>query len=362
MMRVLSLAAVCALASGQIQLDHDAIAYAKTPVTDAISRLRGAGLKWDEKFGYLPAVLRALDVPVESQIVVFSKTSFQAARIDPKNPRAIYFNDEVSVGYVPGGDVLEIAAHDPKQGMIFYSLDQDATRPAAFVRRDDACLQCHHNGATQDVPGLLIRSIYPEPSGMPLFQAGGFFTDSRSPLEQRWGGWFVTGSGGGAGHMGNAVARDRESPAKLSPIAPPNFANFLTNTSDIAALLVAEHQFRVMNLITRLNYETRLALHHRARMVEFFGSASEETEASTKRRIDRYAKELADALHFRGDLAFKAPVESRGGFAKAFAARGSNRELDLETKLFRAAASYMAQSKAFLALPPEAAAAVARFR
>jgi hypothetical protein len=66
----------------------------------------------------LMSLLKALDIPVTSQLLVYSATSLQAGLIRPSNPRALYFNEEVYVGYVPGGK-LEIAAIDPELGPIF---------------------------------------------------------------------------------------------------------------------------------------------------------------------------------------------------------------------------------------------------
>ena len=145
-----------------VPLDHDAIQYAARPVTDPVAKLQqglASGevtLEFDESTGYLPAVLKALNVPRESQVLVFSKTSFQAPRISPRMPRAIYFNDSVSVGWVRSGDVVEVASIDPKQGVIFYTLDQEKTAKPRFERRD-TCLQCHASGATVGVPGLVVQ-------------------------------------------------------------------------------------------------------------------------------------------------------------------------------------------------------------
>src|SRR5580704_13331621 len=108
-----------------LPLDHPAIRYAEESPTDPVALLqkridRGAAkLEFSENgSGYLPDLLRTLGVNVDSQALVFSKTSFQAAKISPRNPRAIYFNDEVAVGFVRTGDVIELASLDPKQGII----------------------------------------------------------------------------------------------------------------------------------------------------------------------------------------------------------------------------------------------------
>src|SRR4051794_25551107 len=174
-------AAVCAFAglegSHVLPADHEAILYSKAPLDDVVTQLQskvasgGVKLEYDPTFGYLPAVLKQLNVPTSSQVLVFSKTSFQAPRISPRVPRALYFNDEVSVGFVRGGDVVELAAADPKQGIVFYTLDQEKTSKPRFDRQDQ-CLQCHASGGTLGVPGLVVRSVFPDRTGMPVFQAG----------------------------------------------------------------------------------------------------------------------------------------------------------------------------------------------
>src|SRR5688572_19010692 len=97
-----------ALASGQLTLgplelrNHPNISYMTAPVSDPVAQLTGRLQRGEVKLqaeptrGYLRSLLAALDVPAESQVLVFSKTSFQAPRITPQNPRAIYFNDQVA--------------------------------------------------------------------------------------------------------------------------------------------------------------------------------------------------------------------------------------------------------------------------
>src|SRR3954449_8375446 len=202
--------------------DHAAIQYGAAEGKDRVAqfqqKLREGKLRleFDEHHGYLPAVLKALNVPISSQVLVFSKTSFQAPRISPRMARSLYFTDDVYVGWVPGGDVLEFAAIDPRQGVMFYTMDQDAG-PKARIDRRDECLQCHASGGTLGVPGRVVRSVFVERSGMPLFQAGGFVTDHRSPLAQRWGGWYVTGTHGTAQAHGQCLRRGPRPPRAARP-------------------------------------------------------------------------------------------------------------------------------------------------
>jgi hypothetical protein len=355
-----------------VPLEHEAIQYAKLPVTDPVAALEkrvSAGelkLSFDDGAGFLPSVLKALQVPVESQVLVFSKTSFQAPRISPRMPRALYFNDSVAVGFVRGGDVLEFAAVDPKQGVIFYTLDQDSSTQPHFMRRD-TCLQCHASGATLGVPGLVVRSVFPEPSGMPLFQAGSFVTDHRSPLKERWGGWYVTGSHGSQVHMGNAVVRDRDHPDKLETEGTQNVtdlnsrvdtANYLAPHSDIAALMVLEHQGHMTNLITRVGFETRMALHSQTAINSALGKPAGEITDSTRRRVDSAVEEFLQYLLFVDEVELTHPVKGTSDFTRAFAAAGprdqtgrSLRDLDLTRRMFKYPCSYLIYSDAFNSMP-----------
>ena len=120
--------------------EHPAIQYANRPTSDRVARLNqalahgGRSLQRDDRTGYLRPVLEALGVPIDSQLLVFSKTGVQRAYTSPHNPRALYFDPSVAVAYVPGAPLLEVAAHDPQQGVVFYTLDQTAASPL-FVRQ-----------------------------------------------------------------------------------------------------------------------------------------------------------------------------------------------------------------------------------
>ncbi len=353
--------------------DHAAIQYGSAPVHDRVAalqeRLRAGKVKLEfrEPHGYLDAVLKALDVPVSSQVLVFSKTSFQAPRISPRMARALYFGDDVYVGWVPGGDVLEFAAQDPQQGVVFYTMDQESG-PKPRIDRRDECLQCHASGGTLGVPGVVVRSVFVERSGMPLFQAGGFVTDHRSPLSQRWGGWYVTGTHGSQLHMGNVFAEDRDHPDQLDREKGANVADlkgridigaYLEGHSDIVALMVLEHQTRMTNLITRVNYETRLALHEQQAINKALGQPEDQVSESARRRIDNASEALLKYMLFADEALLEAPVKGTSSFARDFEARGprdekgrSLRDLDLARRMFRYPCSYLIYSEAFDSLPP----------
>ena len=366
-----------------VPLDDEAIRYATRPADDPVERLnrkiaRGElKLEFDDAHGYLRSVMRALGIPVESQVLVFSKTSFQAAIISPRHPRALYFNDSTAVGSVHSSDLLEFASVDPKLGVIFYTLNQEKVDKPHFDRRDAACLQCHDSGGpTLGVPGLMVRSVYPDPSGMPVFQAGDFFTDQRSPLKERWGGWYVTGTHGEMTHMGNAVARDRDSPEKLEGAAGLNVTDltskfdagtYLTPHSDIVALMTLEHQARMTNLITRVGYETAITLEGQAAFNRAYHQPVDELSEIARHRIDSAVEQLVEYMLFVDEAKLDAPIKGTSGFAEAFEKAGprdrkgrSLRDFDLTQRMFRYPLSYMIYSEALDGMPEAARARIYR--
>src|SRR5262249_43686314 len=213
-----TLAALAAAPLGQLterglvdgSLAHPAIGYFSRPTTDPVDGLKRsvdegtARLRFDESTGYLRSVLDALNVPIESQMLVMSKTGVQGLHTGPENPRAIFFNDGVTVGYIRGAPLLELAVHDPRQGVILYTIDQ---KPQARVQfdRPSSCLRCHVAYSTLHVPGMLLRSVFIAPDGLPLSQFGSYDADHRTPFSKRWGGWYVTGRHGSMRHLGNAI-------------------------------------------------------------------------------------------------------------------------------------------------------------
>ena len=173
------------------EFEQEPIRYSQAKPDNRVSRLIDsvaageAKLKHEEHFGYLRSLLSALDVPTDSQMLVFSKTSLQRHRIAPRTPRALYFNDEVYIGFCQQGDVLEISAVDPQLGTVFYTLDQDPLLAPNFRRQTDNCLICHGSSQTKEIPGHVVRSVFSDASGLPILSSGTYRIDHTSPIEKR---------------------------------------------------------------------------------------------------------------------------------------------------------------------------------
>ena len=353
--------------------DHPAIRYTDGQVENVVVDLNAdlqsgaASLSYDEVSGYLPSVLDFLNVPTESQLLVFSPTSLQADLIRFDNPRAVFFADDIAVGWVRGAEVLELAVQDRQQGTVFYTLTQSEVDRPQFERREN-CLACHLSWDTLGVPGLQVLSMFPMPKDKNAY-ASGHVTDHRSRLQDRWGGWYVTGDHGGVAHMGNGEVVDVDDPQATFGVIPDvrpsmegafDLAGYPSSHSDIVALMVLEHQAHMANLITRLSWEAR-RVEHRESMTVPSDRGRSTDDGRFNELVDEAALELVDYLLFVDEAPMPSGVAGTSGFDSVFSERGpfdqrgrSLREFDLEERLFRYPCSYMIYTSSFDALPARA--------
>jgi hypothetical protein len=360
-------------AMAQIQIDNPPIDYSRAPHCDAVEKLRtriGQDknlLEYRPRYGYLPNLLRELHISEQSQVLVFSKTSFQRTLIAPHSPRAIYFNDDTYIGSVQGGEVLELSSIDPRLGAMFYTLNQERVDQPHIRRQQDDCLQCHASSMTEGVPGSIVRSVYPAKSGEPILSAGTFRTSYQSPLVERWGGWYVTGTHGRQRHMGNATLRgsdpeklDREQGANVTDLQSRiDSKRYLTPHSDIVALMVLEHQTAMHNQITMAGYRAMLAREEQEVLNKLDGKPARSPIEGIERRYQWAADDVLKCLLFSGEAPLTDAVRGTSGFAAYFASLGpkdhrgrSLREFDLRSRLFKYPCSYLIYTAAFQQLPP----------
>ncbi len=358
---VLCIAVLSAQTTGMfISRDHPAIQYSTRPVLDAVVTLNDRIEKGDVKLqfdagprGYLAAVLKALEIPISSQTLVFSENSLQRAHISKATPRAIYFNDTVAIGWANGADTAEVTVFDATQGVHFYSIPQQPREKPQFVRRDGDCLQCHLLPQTHGVPGILTMSVLPLSDNKNEY-AQGWPMDHRTPIEDRWGGWYVTGAQVPAKHIGNVPVLHVPRSYVRADVAPKlttasqafDTAPYLTPHSDVAALMVLNHQTHMTNLLTRLGWQSRIAMH------------DDPKSTSLPTHVRDTARELADYMLFADEASLASPIRGTSTFAQDFPSKGprdgkgrSLRDLDLTRRLLRYPCSYMIYSEAFDALP-----------
>lgn len=349
--------------SQMMPFDEEIIDYPHVRATDPIAQLKRKldyeelSLSYDEKFGYLPALLKELRIKPSSQMLVFSKTSLQRHLISPQNPRSLFFNDDVYIGFIPGAPVLEIASSDPKLGAVFYTLDQTEPKNPR-IRRDNQCLECHASTRNMGVPGHLARSFIPDEQGRVDMFSGSMMVNHKTPFTNRWAGWYVTGEPGKMVHNGNlmgeeAFKKQETSPGYLGSLK--DLSRFFDTSkyyepgSDIVALMLFEHQAHLHNFITRVNYETRINL--------------------AMYRHTKYLHSIIDGfvryLLFADEAPLPSPVKGSGRFTEEFQKDGprdskgrSLRDLDLQTRLLKYPCSYLIYSEPFNQLPPEAKALV----
>ena len=345
--------------------EHPAIQYKARPAHDRVAAL-GATLAQnpnavarDPATGYLRGVLNALGVPQESQLLVFSKTGVQRGYTSPTSPRALYFDQSVAIGYNPGAPLLEIASHDPQQGVVFYTIDQAAATPV-LTRRTN-CLTCHVSDTTLDVPGMIARSNTVAEDGNLMPETGSQNVSHRTPHPDRWGGWFVTSEDAAPpyaqmAHRGNITFSGHGNTSNQVFVdwlnASPTSHGYLSSSSDIVALLVFDHQMHAINLLTRLNWESRVA-------------ASAGEAGATSGALPALVNELADYLLFADEAPPLAALTPPAAFAASLEARTprdrrgrSFGQLDAVNRLLRYPCSYMVYSDAFNGLPKHVRAAV----
>jgi hypothetical protein len=327
---------------------------AKDPVALLEERIQRRDVKLDYQGngqGFLPSLLTRLDVNVDSQLLVFSKTSFHADLIGPSSPRAVYFNDNVFIGFTQHGDI-ELAALDPAQGIVFYTLEATPAREPRFLHRDAECATCHGLSGSSS---LLTQSVFPDRDGNALFLPG--LTppppDHTTPIEQRWGGWYVTGTHGSQRHMGNAVVPDPYTSSDLEQEGTQNLTSlkakvdlhpYLAQTSDLVALMTFEHQLRMSNLIARISRPAR--------------DAQRNTNVDSSEGLNAAVEEMLQYMLFVEEAPLREPIRGVSSFTATFPARGprdgqgrSLRDFDLQTRVFRYPLSYMIYSASFDAIP-----------
>lgn len=313
-------------------------------------------LVFEKRHGYLVSLLKSLKINPDSQVLVFSKSSLQADFIGRKTPRALYFNETTYVGWIPGAPVIEIMTVDPVLGAKFTVLPNlEPAKKPTFMVEGPRCFRCHGGGSGP--ASLFVQSSHVPESGYPRAFVRSHEVTPSTPISQRWGGWYVTGTHGTMRHMGNVASTGTDENPKLDTAKGANITNlakfvdlkrYLTPHSDIVALMVMEQQMHVQNLISQTGADLK-----------------------GRRRVNpNDVEHLVRALLGSEEAPLTAPVRGTSGFAARYAGQfpkdksgRSLGQLDLVSRLQKYPCSPLIYSESFAALPDPVRAQVwKRFR
>lgn len=353
--------------------DYPFVDYSGTPSHNAVARLEAqlrsgaVKLRFEPPAGYLRSLLAALRIDPRSQTLVFSKTSLQAQAISPQTPRAIYFNDDTYVAYIAHSGTLEINTLDSELGAVFYTLDNH--EPAVRIEHETLrCLSCHDSFSLMGggVPTFLFLSAYSRRGADAVTDTVATETTDQTPLQDRWGGWYVTGELGSMHHLGNILPAAPGAPQRvaLSTGGVASLSGFfdtgeyLSDQSDVVALLVFEHQVSLHNLIIHASYKARMLLERDAPGSSRSTATFAAVVPLTQKRLAALLEPLVRGLLFVDAAPLPNAMHGDAGFDRWFEQQGprdpqgrSLRDLDLQTRLFKYRLSFLIYSQGFDALP-----------
>ncbi|MET0281909.1 MAG: hypothetical protein ABW278_12420 [Steroidobacteraceae bacterium] len=360
-------------------VEYPVLAYSAPATHNRIWRLQqrlDSGelkLTWEPTFGYLRSLLQALEINPDTQALVFSRTSLQIEHISARTPRAVYFNDDTYVAHVHDTPLVEITAIDAEKGPVFFAFDnRREMQPVRMEREGGRCLSCHDTYSMMGggVPRVMVMSAPVDDAADTRTYTAAEEVDDRTPIAQRWGGWYVTGHTGAQNHFGNLALREERGGERLRELqatrlnlasvkAYVDATTYLTDHSDVAALMVLEHQTWLQNLITRVNYKVRTVM-SRDSAAPATGAPRTwaDITAGDQKRMQQMIEPLVRALFFQEATPLAEPVRGGSGFAERFARVGpldsqgrGLHQLDLATRLQRYPLSYVIYTDHFDALP-----------
>ena len=329
--------------------------WTKTPrdrFTKLFEQIKSGALKLDTASpnAYLAGLLHALEIPHSSQLLVFSVTSLQSSLISPRNPRAIYFNEDTYVGYVPGGR-FEIMSFDPELGGIFYIFQPPRAGDAPLLDRSQRCFNCHAGSFSRHVPGLFVESVIPGDNGGPL---EGFRREESGhgvPFSERFGGWHITGDVKFASKT-NTLGNYYQGRMTTKPNPPGklfDLSRYLVATSDILPNLLHEHQVGFTNRVVEANYTIR----------EKLDAGHGRLSAADTKELNDLAAQLVRYVLFADEARLPSRMAGDENFVHDFLAKkkaaangASLRDLDLQTRLFKRRCSYMIYSSIWDGMHP----------
>ncbi|HEX2749278.1 MAG TPA: hypothetical protein VHM91_14820 [Verrucomicrobiales bacterium] len=333
---------------------HD---YWKRPLSDPFTVWLGKVSKGEaqmpagDEITVMRGLLKEFSVPVSSQMIVYSATSRQAI-ISPYRPRALYFTDELYIGYVPGGRI-EVASIDPQAGPVFHIFDfPRSERATVRADRSTRCMECHAGFDNHEIPKLVIDSVIVNRQGGALETWRTEKSGHDVPLSERFGGWHLTGAASLGVNHGNTLGQMNQ--GKLTVLDNPpgrlfSLDRYPLPTSDILPQLMHDHQAGFINLLTEAIYKVR----------ELTTPEHGALTPADEKELDRHAADITAYMLFQKEA--KLPpsgITGDPGFIrdfrenrKAIAGDHSLKEFDLKTRLMRYRCTYMIYTNYWANLP-----------
>ena len=322
---------------------------------------------------YFLWLLKELQVPVESQLLVVSKTGLQRKVVSPATPRAMFFSDQTAITWIQDG-MIEVQSFDAGRGPVFYILEGTETRQQVgkvrFARRESCLNGCHAGSATNYLPGLLARSLHVDLEGKPTsVDKAGIVVNAISlhenmshamPLRERWGGWAVTGAPAGLEHLGNILVPRGSQPLPFPDLKPMQEVLPYGTNSHIVPLLLHDHQVGLMNELYEALYRWRTHDFYAEKVRLGFKDDRLAVLSSTQTHaVAEGLESLVAELLFKDEAALPGvPITPDAGFLRAFSsqarrdARGrSLRDFQLTTHLLKHRCSHLIHSPQLLAMP-----------
>jgi len=323
------------------------------PFTAFLKDLESGKVKLDHssELAYVKSLLHELNISEHTQMLVFSTTSLQLGFISPRNPRAVYFNESVYIGYIPGGRI-EVISLDPELGGIFYIFDVPKSEQLPDIERSEKCMNCHAKPSVGNVPGVVIKSVLPGQRGGSIDSFRRGEVGHQIPFTERFGGWHVTGKHGIKKHWGNQIGTLFKGDISTEEnLVGQKFdiERYPVKGSDILAHLLAEHQAGFVDRMIESSYRAR----------SYWKAGNNRLLPKHRDELKQQAAELVRYILFTDEAKLpRGGVEGdpslKDDFLSAAVTDKKNRslrEFDLKTHLFKNRCSYMIYSPVFRGMP-----------
>jgi hypothetical protein len=235
---------------------------------------------------------------------------------------------------------------------VFYIFDIPRNGKTPLPDRSNRCMNCHAGADTGYVPGLVIKSVVPGPSGGSLTAFRIEQTGHGIPLDQRFGGYYLTGSPGFTNSWANLTGRLTPDGLIKRPIEPGTLFNidrYAARTSNLLPQLLHEHQAGFVNRVVEAIYRVRTSLY----------VSNGSLTPSQKEELDQQARKIVRYVLFADEVSLPTGgIAGDNEYREEFLRNRrttkegiSLKDFELKTRLFKYRCSYMVYSPLFEGMP-----------